>query len=140
MIGIPALLILGAISGILTNREWGIGMLVWLLLPVLAGGIWKVSAKKNASDARPEPELSEAQRKLMLRNIRKWKLWVGLLVVCLPIGIANGVEQRAWLPTLAGVGVSLSLMFAAIVEIRRLQRRLVSAQRCGATLQGRGAS
>ena len=89
--------------------------------------------------AQPEPELNEAQRKLVSRDIRKWKVWVGVLLVSLPIGIASGVEQCAWLPTLAGIGLSLSLMFAAIVEIRRLQRRLVPAQRCGAELQGRGA-
>lgn len=99
------------------------------------GGIWKIAAKKHGSGEHPETELSEAQRKLMLRNIRKWKVWVGVLLVSLPVGITSGVEQRAWLPTLAGIGLSLSLMFAAIVEIRRLQRRLVSPPRCGAELQ-----
>jgi hypothetical protein len=46
-------------------------------------------------------------------------VWIGVLAVCLPIGIVNGVAHRAWLPTLIGVGMNLLLMYAAMLEIRR---------------------
>jgi len=45
MIGILALFAWGAISGILTDRQFGMGMIACLLLPVLAGSIRKIATK-----------------------------------------------------------------------------------------------
>ena len=41
------------------------------------------------------------------------KLWIGILAILLPIGIVNGIVQRALLPTSVGVAINLSMMYLA---------------------------
>jgi len=88
--------------------------------------------------AQPEPELNEAQRKLVSRDIRKWKVWVGVLLVSLPIGIASGVEQCAWLPTLVGRPQPVTnVRCHSRDQATTKAARSGSAMRCGAARTGR---
>lgn len=121
-----ALLWLGVSYGILSEREWAMGALVWAaMLPVLIIILHKWAAKKVlASSAEPAVVLDEDTRRRILREIWLRKAWIGILAVLLPVGIANGAAHRAWLPTLGGVAITLSLMYVAALEIRRRRERL----------------
>jgi hypothetical protein len=50
------------------------------------------------------------------------KAWIGILVISLPFGIANGIAHHALLPTSVGVGINLLMMYVATKEIRRMQK------------------
>lgn len=67
----------------------------------------------------PSPVVDDDTRDRILRDIRKWKVWIGVFVL-LPIGVANGAAHRAWLPTLPGVGISLLIVYVARREIKRI--------------------
>lgn len=128
--GVPILLVLGSVHGLLSPREWAFGMIAWVAMLLLLA-----SAQKRAA-AKKEPMLGEEQssavddnaRKRVLRDIRKWKLWIGILMVLLAIGIADGIAHRAWLPTLAGVAISLMLMYVAIRKITQRRKKLDSTR------------
>lgn len=100
-------------------------MLTWFAGGLIWAAVEQFLARKNAASTYdPIVPLDDRTRRRILRRIRTYKIWVGVLVVCLPIGIANGVAQRAWLPTIGGVGISLFLMFGTLQMIRRLKKRL----------------
>jgi hypothetical protein len=123
--GVPVLLFLGLVYNIVSPREWAIGLLAWfaaLLLWVIVG---KRAAKKTLkSGAEPTIALDDDTRRRILRGIWTEKVWIGMLAVSLPFGIANGMAHRAWLPTLGGVGINLSLMYLAIQQIKQRRKRL----------------
>ena len=83
---------------------------------------------KPRSSAGPEIALTDDTRRRILRAIWMRKVWIGVLALLLPFGIANGVAQRAWLPTLVGVGMNLLLMFVSARQIRRLRERINLSQ------------
>jgi hypothetical protein len=124
LIGIPVLLFVCDAYGVLSPRKWAIGMAAWFLAVL----VWAIVAKRreiaNQVDGCAKGELDEATREWILRDIRRWKVWIGVLIVCLPIGIANGAAHRAWVPTLIGVAVNLGLMLGARQLIRERRRRL----------------
>jgi hypothetical protein len=123
--GVPILLGLGAGYGVLSPREWAFGMIAWVaMLLLLASARKRAAKKKPTAGVEQGSAIDDAGRKRMLRDIRKRKVWIAVLIVLLPIGIANGVAHRAWLPTLTGVGISLTLMYVAIREIRQRRKRL----------------
>ena len=127
--GPSALLLLGFVYGILSPREWAFGMLVWFAALLLLAIVRKQMARKTlSSNAEPVVVLDDSARRRILRGIWRNKVWIGVLAVCLPIGIVNGVAHRAWLPTLAGVGINLLLIYVAIREIRR-RRTLLDSPR-----------
>ncbi|HXN99747.1 MAG TPA: hypothetical protein VN881_11785 [Candidatus Acidoferrales bacterium] len=127
--GPSALLLLGFVYGILSPREWAFGMLVWFAALLLLAIVRKQMARKTvSSSAEPVVVLDDSARRGILRGIWRNKVWIGVLAVCLPIGIVNGVAHRAWLPTLAGVGINLLLIYVAIREIRR-RRTLLDSPR-----------
>ena len=127
--GPSALLLLGFVYGILSPREWAFGMLVWFAALLLLAIVRKQMARKTlSSSAEPVVVLDDSARRRILRGIWRNKVWIGVLAVCLPIGIVNGVAHRAWLPTLAGVGINLLLIYVAIREIRR-RRTLLDSPR-----------
>ena len=72
--------------------------------------------------------VDERTRKRILRGMWINKIWIGLLAVSLPFGIAIGMANRAWLPVLGGVGINLFLMYHAIREIRHQRNRLDSTR------------
>jgi hypothetical protein len=79
---------------------------------------------KPKSSAEPAIALDDDTRRRVLRGIWMRKVWIGVLALLLPLGIANGVVHRAWLPTLVGVGVNLLWIYVSAQEIRRLQERI----------------
>src|ERR1700722_4269122 len=130
IVGTMALLFLGVVYGVLSPREWAFGMLAWFAAILLLAIVRKRMARKNLSpSAEPAIVLDDRARRRILGGIWRKKVWIGLLAVSLPIGIANGVAHRAWLPTLVGVGMNLLLMYAAMLEIRRRRTLLDSPRR-----------
>ena len=125
---VPALLTLGLCYNILSPREWAIGLIACFFTAILLVAIMQKRAakKKGSSSAEPETPIDDRTRRRILREIWMRKLWVGLLAVSLPFGIANGVAYRASLPTLCGVAINLSLMYVAMQEIRQRRKRLDS--------------
>src|SRR5277367_4633685 len=125
ILGVPTLLFLGAVYNVVSPREWGIGLLAWFAILPLGAFVRKMTQKKNlASGGQLPPALDARARKRILRGIWFKKVWIVLLAVSLPVGVAGGVAQRAWLPTLVGVGINLLWMYVTIVEIRRRRERL----------------
>jgi hypothetical protein len=122
-----ALLFLGFVYGILSPREWAFGMIVWFAALLLLAIVRKRTTRETlSSSAEPAIVLDDRARRRILQRIWMNKVWIGVLALCLPIGIVNGVTHRAWLPTLAGVGINLLLMYVAVREIRRRQALLDS--------------
>ena len=118
------LLFLGFVYGILSPGQWAFGMLVWFAALLLLAIVRKRTARKTLlSSAEPAIVLDDRARRRILRGIWMNKVWISVLAVCLPIGVVNGVAHRAWLPTLAGMGMNLLLMHVAIWEIRRRSER-----------------
>lgn len=119
------LLWLGAIYAVLSPHDVAIGMLVWFAMLLLLAEYRKHASKKNlTSGSEPIIALDDRAHKSISREIWTSKIWIGVLVVALLIGIVNGVSHRAWLPTLGGVAISLLLIYVAIREIRQRRKRL----------------
>ena len=123
------LLWLAAICAVLSPREVAIAMVVWFVTLLLVTLFRKLGAT-NATLPKAEPGVTvdERTRKRILRGIWINKIWIGLLAVSLPFGIAIGVANRAWLPVLGGVGINLFLVYVAIREIRDQRNRLDSTR------------
>ena len=125
ILGFQALLYLGLAYNILSFREWGIGLLAWFAIPLLWTVVRKLAPKNDlASSGEPAIALNERARKRTLQGIWITKVWICLLAVALPFGIANGVAHRAWLPTVIGLGMNLLLMHVAIQRIKWRRERL----------------
>jgi hypothetical protein len=123
------LLFLGSVYNILSAREWAIGMLVWFAAILLFAIVRKLTARKTlASTVVPTMAIDDGARRRILRGIWINKISIGLLLVVLPFGIANGLAHRAWLPTLAGAGMNLLLMYVLAQQIRRRRMLLDSPQ------------
>jgi hypothetical protein len=102
-------------------------MIAWVTMLLLLAGVQKrAAAKKGPTLGEERSPVNDNARKRMLRDVRKWKLWVGILTVLLAIGIADGIAHRAWLPTLAGVGISLMLIYVAMRKISERRKELDS--------------
>ncbi len=125
-----ALLFLGFVYDILSPREWAFGMLAWFAALLLLAIVRKQTARKTLlSSTEPAIVLDDRARRRILRGIWMNKVWIGVLAVCLPIGIVNGLAHRAWLPTLVGVGMNLLLMYVSIWEMRPRRTLLDSPRR-----------
>jgi len=126
--GPVALLWLGFSYDILSRRALVVGTLVWLIAFLLLL-IWrKLTAKKNLpSSAAPGAVIDGRTGRRILRGVWINKVWIGLLAVCLPIGIADGVVHHDWGPILVGIVVNLLFMRLALQQIRRQRKRLDSA-------------
>jgi hypothetical protein len=125
ILGIPSLLFLGLVYNALSPREWSIGLLAWFATIALWATLKKRAEKKAlVSSAEPAIALDDDARRRILRQIWMSKAWIGVLALLLPVGIANGVAHRAWLPTFVGVGMNLLWMSVAAQEIKRRRKRL----------------
>jgi|SRR5271170_7762754 len=120
------LLFLGAVYNILSPREFGIGLLAFLVgFPVLMWYLAKRRAKKyRLSYADSPPAIDDKARRRITRRILRNKIWIGVLAVCLPVGVAKGITERAWLPTVVGVAINQLWIYVSILEIKRLRRVL----------------
>lgn len=134
IIGVPPLLFMGAIYGLLSAPEWAIGMIAWVATLLFWASARKRPIENNlTSIAEPSTAVDDDARNRIVHEIRKRKVWIGVLVAVLPIGIANGVAHRAWLPTSAGVAMSLSIVYVAIREIKHQRKRLSLIRASGGT-------
>ena len=125
LFGAPVLISLGVGYGFLSVYQASIAMLVWYALLALFVIFQKLTRRKGRlSNAISETALEDQPRRHLQRQIRFHKVVVGFLLVCLPLVILRGVSERAWLPTLIGVGISLWLMYAEILQIRRKRKQL----------------
>jgi hypothetical protein len=70
--------------------------------------------------------IDDITHKRVLRTIRTRKLWIGVLAVCFPIGVAMCIAERAYLPLLCGATMNLLFMYGAREDIKRLKKRLIS--------------
>jgi len=124
--GALSLLLFGATRGILSPREFGIGLLAFLVgFPVLVWYLAKRRTKKyRLSCTDSPPAIDDKARRRITSRILRNKIWIGVLAVCLPVGVAMGITERAWLPTVAGVAINQFLIYASILEIKRLRRVL----------------
>lgn len=120
--------VLGAVYSILSPREVAIGWFAWFAALLLVAIVRKLTAKKNpTSNAAPEIVIDDRTRTRLLRGIRMNKIWIGILAVCLPVGIGKGVKEGfSWLWILVAVGISPSLMYVEMREIRRKRKLLES--------------
>ena len=132
ILGVPALLTLAWVYGVLSPRAWADGLITWFVVVFLLTVLVKQMVKKiPPSRQEPAAEFDDNARRRVLRRIWAKKAWIGILAILLPIGIANGIAQRAWLPTLVGVGMSLLWMYVEAKDIRRLRKRLSSTGSSG---------
>lgn len=118
--GLLVLMIFGAGYGELSPREWVIGVVACTFALIVALRM----IRRSQGPSKAEPNLDEATRKGISRRIRRNKVLVVSLAAVFPIGVIDGVSQRAWLPTLAGAGVSVFLMLVAARDIRRDRKSL----------------
>jgi len=89
------LIVLGAVYGILSPREMAIGWFAWFATLIVVTIVRRLTAKKNpASGAAPEIVIDDRTRRRLLRGIRMNKIWIGILAVCLPLGVAKGITDR----------------------------------------------
>jgi hypothetical protein len=79
---------------------------------------------KPSPSAEPTIALDDDTRRRFVRGIWIRKVWIGVLAVLLPLGIANGVTQHAYFPTLVGVGMNLLWMYLTAKQINRLRERI----------------
>jgi len=113
------LLTLGGEHGILSPREQAVGMLI---LVVLLCGLMLFLGRRLARKVRAAQGESQTDRDAAIRHrITARKVWIVILVLLLPVAIANGVARRALAPTVTGVAVSLFMIYVAAKDIRRLR-------------------
>jgi hypothetical protein len=79
--GSLVLLPVGAAYGILSPREFGIGLLLWFAMIVAIAIVRRLTVKPSATGS--QIAVDERARRRILRGIRMNKIWIGLLLVCL---------------------------------------------------------
>jgi hypothetical protein len=75
---------------------------------------------------QPVTPIDDITHKRILRDIRSRKRWIGVLAVCLLIGVAMGIAERVYLPILVGGTMNLLWMYGARENIKRLKKQLIS--------------
>jgi hypothetical protein len=122
-LGVSVLLSLGFGFQVISPRVWGVSILLWFVGLMVWGALAKSAAQKRpASDAEVVSSLDDRT----FRRFRQWiwiaKVWIGILIICLPLGIANGLVQHMLVPTFIGVGINLLMMYVAVRQIRRMRK------------------
>jgi len=129
MLGSFALLVLGGIYGILSPGAMMIGWVAWVATFTLLAFVRQLTAKKHfASSMAPEIVIDARTRRHIRRKIWINKVWIGLLAMCLPLGIAKGATEHLWGPLSVGLGINLAFMYSAVRQIRRQRERLNSTR------------
>jgi len=121
--------VVGFIKGYLSPRALGI----FLALVNLGGGAFLTTAfrrlaRKNATQGweAETANPSKASRKRQLFLIKMYKAWIIFLMLCLVGGVVRcmGVRPIPWLPMLVGITMNLLTMWALVLTVRKLQKRL----------------
>lgn len=121
--GPVALLWLAVSYGLLSDREWAIGGLVWAaLLPLVFVVLRRWLSSKIPASSTESVEADDRTPRPMLLGTWLIKGWFVLLAISLPFGIAIGAAHRAWQPTLFGALLNVFLMYLAMQEIKRRKR------------------
>ncbi len=81
-----------------------------------------LEGKRARSDAQSAVSFDDKTRRWLERWILLLKVWIGILAVSLPLGIASGIVQHALVPTSVGVGINLLMMYVGAQGIRRTQK------------------
>ncbi|HTP44958.1 MAG TPA: hypothetical protein VMJ13_10345 [Candidatus Acidoferrum sp.] len=119
----PVLLLLGSHNHIIPDRGFAIGLLSYFVAVILLVALVKLLERKQpTSDAQRAMSLDDKTRRWLERWILLLKVWIGILAVSLPLGIANGIVQHALLPTSVGVAINLLMMYLAAQGIKRTQK------------------
>jgi len=119
----PVFLLLGSYKHVISDRGLGIGFLSYFVgVMLLAALVKSLERKRPPSDAQGPVSFDDKTRRWLERWIWLLKLWIGILVVSLPLGIANGIARHVLLPTSVGVGINFLMMYFAAQEIRRMQK------------------
>jgi hypothetical protein len=122
LLGALFLAIMAFSRGLFSPRELGIAMVILFIAYFISLGL--ISKKIAKQSAESAIALDDDTRRRILREIWMMKAWIGLLAVSLPIGIVNGVANRAWLPTSVGVAMNVLLTYALLQAIKRWRKRL----------------
>lgn len=125
-LGALTFLALGAEHRILSPREVAAGLLMWMVGFIVWSSFVRRRVAREARSHHMEARsgADDISRRRRLRSIRFGKVWIGVLVVLLPIGIVIGVRQHEYLPMLSGGGMSLLTMYVIAKRIERLKRML----------------
>lgn len=119
----PALLLLASHNRIVPDRRFAIGLLSYFGAVMLFAALVKLLERKQSpSDAQRAVSLDDKTRRWLERWILLLKVWIGILAVSLPLGIAKGIVQQALLPTSVGVAINLLMMYLAAQGIKRTQK------------------
>ena len=131
----PFLLLLGRHEHVISDRGLGIGLLSYFGVVMLLAALVKfLERNRPASDAQRAMSFDDETRRWLERWIWLLKAWIVILMICLPLGISNGIVQHLLMPTFIGVGINLLMMYVAAKEIRRMQKLIrLSTQNPGDT-------
>jgi hypothetical protein len=120
---VSLLLELGFVFQLVPRRVGAIVILLWFVLVILLlARLQSVDRKRAVSDAKPTIYLDDKAVRWSERWILLLKVWIGVLAVSLPLGIANGIVQHQLLAIFIGAGINLLMMYVAAREIRRMQK------------------
>jgi hypothetical protein len=119
----PALLLLASHNHFAPDRSFALGVLSYFgAVMVLMALVKLLERKRSPSDAQRTVSFDDKTRQWLELWILLLKVWIGILAISLPIGITNGIMQRALLPTSAGVAINLSMMYLAAQGIKRTHK------------------
>ena len=124
LIGYPILLIFLGGFQIISPRGWANGMIIWFVGCLIWAIVRPRSLARSGAALKSNEPLDPVIRERLLRRIRMRKIWIGILVASLPIAVAAGVAQRAWVPTIIATMVNLFLIYAAVREIQIYRKNL----------------
>jgi predicted secreted protein len=125
-VAMPSLLIIGVEYVSLSRRIFAIWLCVWIaMLLILLGLSKKLQARREVAPIAENaalPDVGTRGRLIHLLRIRR--MWLAILFVLFPFGIAYGISERAWVGTMAGAAVSITFSVLSYLDMRRIRRIL----------------
>jgi hypothetical protein len=120
------LLTIGRRRGILSGREFSIGLTIFAVSLVVLGLFvaWRMGKKLVQSFGGPGASIEDRAREFHLWSLRRNKWKFAFMCVTVPLGIVYGIWQHLGLATLGAVGVALLYMYATWKNIERLEKIL----------------
>lgn len=125
ILGIPLSLFAAVVYQSISPREYITGMLVWFVALIGLSVAGTLTAKRRASEAtQPVIPPNENTRRRIQRGIRRRKVWIVFLAIVLPLGTADGIAHRAWIPTSIGVAINLMMIYVLAQDIGERRRQI----------------